>query len=266
MGISAAAREKIQGRLDALEREHGVRVLYACESGSRAWGFASPDSDYDVRIVYVHPRDWYLSIDLERRDDAIDPELVDTPVGEVDLHAWDIRKALGLFRKSNPPLLEWLQSPIVYREDAAVMDEWRALIPAYYRPEAAAYHYLHMAQKNVRRYLRDADAVPLKKYLYVLRPLLALRWIDADRGPVPTAFAHLVDATVDDPELRAAIGRLLDRKRQSGEMDTAPPLPVLHPFALRETQRWEEAPFAQTPSHPDLEPLNDLFRHVLLAA
>src|ERR1051325_12100355 len=101
-------RDVIQRKIAQIGQEEQVQVLYACESGSRAWGFASTDSDYDVRFVYCHPSNWYLSI-LDR------PDVIERPIeNDVDLSGWDVRKALQLFRKSNPPLLEWLDSPILY--------------------------------------------------------------------------------------------------------------------------------------------------------
>ena len=109
--IADAVRAEVARRLRQIEAEEGVRIFYACESGSRAWGFPSKDSDYDVRFLYAHPRPWYLSIDVERKRDVIERPITD----EIDLGGWDLRKALQLFRKSNPPLLEWLQAPIIYR-------------------------------------------------------------------------------------------------------------------------------------------------------
>src|SRR6056297_3590984 len=104
---------EIQSRLEALEQQENIHIALAVESGSRAWGFASSDSDYDVRFVYLRPTNWYLSIDLERRRDVIEQPIID----EYDVGGWDLRKALQLLRKCNPPLLEWLNSPIVYRSD-----------------------------------------------------------------------------------------------------------------------------------------------------
>lgn len=264
MAISGAAREEIRGRLDAFEREHGVRVLYACESGSRAWGFASTDSDYDVRVIYAHPRDWYLSIDMERKPDAVDVPMADTPVGEVDLHAWDIRKALGLFHGSNPSLMEWLRSPIVYRSADRVMAEWRALIDTYHRPQAAAYHYLNMAKSNAQKHLRGRDEVTLKQYFYVLRPVLAMRWIEAERGPVPVEFAKLVDAEVHDAEVESAIQALLRKKRAGIEADTTGRMPAIHDMVLREIDRFDSTDFSHFDpagdTHRSIEPLNELFR------
>ncbi len=123
--IPPAARAAIEAALTAAAAD-GCRVLFAVESGSRAWGFASADSDFDVRFVYARPRDWYLSIDLETRPDTVERMLP----GDIDLSGWDVRKALGLFAKSNPPLLEWLDSPIVYADDGVFCNELKALLPA----------------------------------------------------------------------------------------------------------------------------------------
>ncbi len=109
--LSSAMRTRVQEELERLERERNVKVLYACESGSRAWGFASPDSDYDVRFVYVEKPDWFVQVDAPR--DVIERPLDD----ELDVSGWELRKTLGLLRKSNPTLLEWLDSPLVYRQE-----------------------------------------------------------------------------------------------------------------------------------------------------
>ena len=105
-------RQIILRELANLEKEHQVKILFACESGSRAWGFPSQDSDYDVRFIYLHPQDWYLSIEVERKRDVIELPISD----DLDITGWDLRKALQLFKKTNPPLLEWLGSPIIYAE------------------------------------------------------------------------------------------------------------------------------------------------------
>lgn len=111
--IAPEVHSEIMRRIKAAEQEHNVKVLYAVESGSRAWGFASPNSDYDVRFIYAHPKDYYLTIDIEDKRDVIEYPIVD----EIDINGWDIRKALKLFWKSNPAFIEWLQSPIVYLDD-----------------------------------------------------------------------------------------------------------------------------------------------------
>src|SRR5947209_15579705 len=209
---------RVRDALARLEAERNVRVLFACESGSRAWGFASRDSDYDVRFLYVHQRDWYLSV--EDRRDVIEQPLTD----ELDVSGWELRKALRLLRKSNPPLLEWLQSPVVYRANAAFTVEFGALAAEFYSPRRCFAHYLHMAAGNWRQYLAGREQVSLKKYLYVFRPLLACRWIERQLGPAPMLFAQLVEGVLDEAEERAALQELVARKQAGDELATAPPV------------------------------------------
>jgi len=161
-------RKRIVRQLENIESDKDVQILYACESGSRAWGFASKDSDFDVRFIYLHPINWYLSISDKR--DVIERNIDDC----LDISGWEFRKALQLFRKSNPVLLEWLQSPIVYMEKYIAANKLRNLMSVYFSPKSCLYHYLHMARGNYREFL-GGDQVWLKKYFYVLRPVLACR-------------------------------------------------------------------------------------------
>jgi hypothetical protein len=248
----------IEAELASPERAEDVGILLAVESGSRAWGFASTDSDYDVRFVYVHRPEWYLSIDLEERRDVIE-----RPIREgIDVSGWDLRKALKLFRKSNPPLLEWLQCPIVYRERSSLAGRLRALLPEFYSPRGSFFHYLHMAQGNMREYLRG-DIVWRKKYFYVLRPLLAMLWIERGLGPVPIEFGRLLDATVTDPRVRRAVDELLEAKRSGAELDRGPAIPALGGFIASEMTRLEGTAAERPSSAPSVEQLDDLFRDIL---
>lgn len=249
---------RIHTSLDTIARERDVRVLYACESGSRAWGFPSQDSDYDVRFIYVQRRDWYLAINLEHRRDVIESPITD----QLDLQGWDLRKALQLLRKSNPPLLEWLNSPIIYWDAFGVAARLRVVLPAYYSPVACRYHYLHMARGNFRDYLQG-EIVWVKKYFYVLRPLLAVRWIEAGQGVVPVEFATLVDTMVPDTEVQQAIYALLQRKLAGEELDREPYIPILSQFIEQELARIEATTVAPDHSNTDTERLSDLFRETL---
>ena len=213
--------QRVRHALAQVEAERNVRVLFACESGSRAWGFASRDSDYDVRFLYVHRRDWYLSV--EDRRDVIEQPIAD----DLDVSGWELRKALRLLRKSNPPLLEWLKSPVVYRHDPVFAAEFGALATEFYSPRRCFAHYLHMAFGNWRDYLRGREEVSLKKYLYVFRPLLACRWIERQLGQVPMLFAQLVEGVLDEAEVRAALAELVARKQAREELAVAPPVKAL---------------------------------------
>ena len=255
--IDPATGAEIQRRLADVEEADGARIVYAVESGSRAWGFPSADSDYDVRFVYIRSRDWYLSVNLESRRDVIERPIVD----HIDLSGWDIRKALRLFAKSNPPLLEWLSSPIVYRDDLGFADAVRALLPRYYSPVSSLYHFLRMAQRNYREFLQGPEVI-VKKYFYVLRPLLAVRWIEQGRGPVPMEFARLL-ATVEDAELVREIETLIERKKRGDELAREPAIQPISRFIVSEIDRPRAVVRPGEHTDSDLEPLSELFRSML---
>jgi hypothetical protein len=231
--IDPAMREQVMAHLRAIEAQHKVTILFACESGSRGWGFASPDSDYDVRFIYVNRLPWYLTVAPGR-------DVIELPIsGDLDINGWDLRKALGLMRESNPTLLEWLRSPIVYREETEVMARFRALAEQVFANAKGWHHYTSMAKKNFREHLQ-ADTVRYKKYLYVLRPLLAARWIRAQPGVPPMRFAELALHTLDpvaDAALIAEINALLEVKMRAGEAATSPRWPGIHAFIESELAR-----------------------------
>ena len=253
--------ERIKETLAEVERDEGVRVFYACESGSRAWGFPSADSDYDVRFLYVRPRDWYLSVDVEDQRDVIERPITD----ELDVSGWDIRKALVLLRKSNPPLLEWLNSPIIYRELPGLTERIRKLLPEYYSPRACLHHYLHMAQKNYKEYLKG-DIVRVKKYFYVLRPLLAIKWIEEIDEIVPMEFGTLVERTLKDEKLKSVIAELIERKRAGHELDRGPAIPEISDFIRSELERIERQTAEVRTVKTTTAKLNEVFRASLTDA
>lgn len=230
--IAPAIRAEIDARLAGIEFVFDVRVLYACESGSRGWGFASPDSDYDVRFIYVHSLPWYLKVSAQR-------DVIEVPISdELDINGWELRKALGLLKKGNATLIEWLDSPVVYRADGDFLQAMRDAARQTHQAERSFHHYVHMARKNYREYLRG-DTVRLKKYLYVLRPLLATLWIEQGRGVAPMRFQDLVDAIVTDPNLRDAIHQLLAIKRAANESEYGQSLPIINAFIDSELTRLE---------------------------
>ena len=249
--------QRVRDALARLEAEQNVRVLYACESGSRAWGFASRDSDYDVRFLYVHHRDWYLSV--QDRRDVLEEPLTD----ELDVSGWELRKALRLLRKSNPPLLEWLKSPVVYQHDPVFTREFHALAAHFYSPERCFAHYLHMASGTWRHYLQGRAQVSLKKYLYVFRPLLACRWLERGLGQVPMLFSQLVDHVLEEAEVLAELRALVARKQAGDELDEAPPVEELSRFIAEELARLESLNRPQGVGG-EVEDLNRFFRRYAL--
>ena len=252
--IVAAIDDKL-ARLVASER---IDLLLAVESGSRAWGFPSPDSDYDCRFIYVRGCDDYLTLFASR-------DVVELPLDPVfDVNGWDLAKALRLLIKGNAVVIEWLTSPFVYTGNAAFRDETLALAQRAVRPPAVARHYLHLGERQRRTYFADAHAIPLKKIFYALRPAVALRWLRLHPGePVaPMHFPTLIAQSDLPSDVAAIIEDMLARKAVTSELGTGP-LPaaigrlVDEEFAIAREMWLDEAwrPDAATQAAAD-----DLFR------
>lgn len=250
-------KEVIRKKLKQIEEEHDVKILFAVESGSRAWGFPSKDSDYDVRFVYVHRKDWYLSIDQKR-------DVIEYPINELlDFSGWDIRKALNLFAKSNPSLLEWLRSPIVYSDELTLSEELRKVGNEILSKKACIYHYLHMAKGNYRDYLQGQE-VKIKKYFYVLRPILACMWIGKYNEIPPVLFDHLLEMQGLDQDFLDEVNHLLVRKKQGDELDIEPKRKVLNEFIEQKIKFFEGYVVDISESHKmNMDELNKLFRQTL---
>lgn len=244
-------QQLIVKKLDEIERQENVRILLAVESGSRAWGFASEDSDYDVRFIYVRPRNDYLR--LEKFRDVIELPLV----GELDINGWDLDKTLRLLRSSNPTLFEWFSSPIVYRE-TPFADDFRSVMFKYFSTRRGLYHYLSMANGNYREYLKG-EMVKAKKYFYVLRPILACRWIIDHGTPPPMLFSELVKSELDSAVSKDVV-RLLDLKMNSPETKIIPRVESLNKY-LENSMEEVQTRIRQMPddTHHDWEELNQIF-------
>ena len=248
-------REKILTELEAVERERDVRVLLAVESGSRAWGMASDDSDYDVRFVYVRPARDYLRLESVR--DTIEWRLDEV----LDITGWDVAKFLRLVRRSNPTAFEWLSSPIVYAEDRD-FSRVREVATGCFSPKASAFHYLGMERGHDRAYLRG-EVVNAKKYLYIVRALLAARWCLEERTPAPMLISDLIDAKLP-AALLPTIEELLARKAAGSEHLDVPHIPELDGWA--ESESAELHALAQAEPAPKAVPwdtLDEVFFSVL---
>lgn len=235
--IPSTIRSDIEGRLDAIEATHDVRILLAVESGSRAWGFPSPDSDYDVRFVYVRSRNWYLSLKPGR-------DVIETPIeDEIDLNGWDIRKALGLLLKSNAVVSEWIESPIRYRPDHPVVASLSALADQLLDARALAHHYANLGRNAAERWLDEGGDVAVKKYFYALRPALAIRCLrlnPEDRPPMN--LQALVDRSGLAEPVRDEIAQLVEAKRRSNERSNTLRIPALDDLIRDEVSRAGELP------------------------
>lgn len=249
--------DEILSKLAEIEHDHNVTIVLAIESGSRAWGFPSVDSDYDVRFIYVHKPDRYLSIESIR-------DVIELPIDPVfDVNGWDIRKALQLLRKSNISLLEWISSPIQYRCSQTLFEILQAIVPHGFRSSFSARHYLSMARSNMARI--QADTVKMKAYLYAIRPLLCCRWVLDHNSQPPMLFRYLVASYLSGTALDDVISELIARKESQTEADTVPKNELLNAFITDEFARLSSVLPAGT-ELPDVEVFDDAFRRIIAAA
>jgi uncharacterized protein len=249
----------IEAELQQLASREQIEILYACESGSRAWGFPSPDSDYDVRFIYLRPLSWYLSIEDR-------PETIDLPVDSLlDINGWDLRKALKLFKGSNSAIYEWIQSPIVYQSHRDLQSELLNLAPKYYASRAGIHHYLNMTINCYRDHLQS-DTVKLKKYFYALRPILAAKWIVEYQTFPPMVFGELLKLISDRQDILTEIDRLLTIKATANEATMIPVSHMLNNFIRIEIEACELAVKLIPKHETDLSALNDLFKQYALSS
>lgn len=199
--------ENIAHKLKEIERKKSIKILCACETGSRAWGFPSPDSDFDIRFIYMHERDWYLSLNV--RKDTV--EIMD---GDLDITGWDLKKSLMLLKKSNAPLIERINSPIEYFSVPGFKHDFKKLIGEYYSPIAVFFHHHSLAVKFWED-LKDKEEVKLKSYFYLIRSLLSCNWIIKDNAVLPMHIEGLMKYVEEEYKVR--LRHLIKLKATVGE-------------------------------------------------
>jgi len=245
-------KDRIIQELYNIEKKRDIRILYACEAGSRAWGFHSANSDFDVRFIYSHPKKWYLSLDNKQKD-SIEWQSEDK---QLDFSGWELRKTLNLFAKSNSPLIEHLYASEVYiNSGRGFRDKLILLLNKYYNSTSCMYHYFHMAQGNLREYLKG-DEVFLKKYLYVTRPILACKWIEAYGDRRVALDIHDLLHLLPTDTLRQEVESLIAAKKAGNELSMGPKIPRLQAWIESELKRLEEFRDAGGFKSPDARKIN----------
>ena len=249
-------RELINQKLMEIEQSENITILHAVESGSRAWGFPSPDSDYDVRFIYIRKPEFYFKLEKTR-------DVIELPINDMlDINGWDLNKTLRLLHGSNPTLFEWMSSPVVYRQTDFI-DHLRPIMDNYFSCKSGLYHYLSMAEGNYRDYLKG-EMVRAKKYFYVLRPLLACKWILRTHTKPPMLFRELMDAELDE-SLKPAVERLLDLKMNAPEIKEITRVDEINAYLDRTIEELKVEIAAFPAEHKaDWAPLNKLFLQTLL--
>ncbi|MEM7184144.1 MAG: nucleotidyltransferase domain-containing protein [Spirochaetota bacterium] len=252
-------QQRIQSLLHSITKEKQIHILYAVESGSRAWGFASPDSDYDIRFIYAYPYKKYLSIENQK-------ETLEFPITEdkLDIAGWEIRKLLRLASKSNAIPFEWLQSPIVYEagKDGFREKLWQ-LLQNYFSQQAMLHHYLGIAKGAANAI--DNGHIKIKKYFYILRPILAAMWVRQHKQVPPMVFQQLLPLLQEHASIEKIIQDLLLRKEQAKEGEAIALIPELEEFLLQERYACEAYKAQLGKVHPtsNREALSEFFRIIL---
>ncbi len=260
--ITDEASTYISGRLTALAEAENVRILFAIESGSRAWGFPSADSDYDIRFIYIRPRADYLTVRQLR-------DVIETPIRDdallgvpFDLNGWDIRKALRLGLTSNPVLHEWSVSPIRYLGDDNVVEYIRAFITAVADRTLYRYHYDRLCRSAWTQMAETPDQAVVKRYCYALRPALTLRWLDGRSDGLPPMDAASLAEGLDE-ETRLSLADLFAKKASGGEKDVIPRVPALDHLIDRQLAVMPPRPKKTEPSAAAVEAADALFSYLL---
>lgn len=203
--------DEAKAHLRRIEAQHGVRILYASEAGSRSWGFASPDADVDVRFIYVRPIKHYLRL---------------TPEGEMlesqedplwDIKGWDLRHVLKSLRDGDTTLVQWLYSPIVYRNHPLFLTEMRKLLDRAHPLARLYWAYRSTAQAHHAMSLRKSQFVSFKRLIYIVQAVLAFRWVELKKSIPPMRFDELVKGLVEDEALLLEIDTLIQIKSANKE-------------------------------------------------
>lgn len=257
--IDPAYHSAVMTELRGIEDREDVKILFAIQSGSRAWGFPSPDSDYDARFIYVRRQDWYLSITPGR-------DVIELPIDDLlDINGWDIKKALGLLIKPNPVMLEWLSSPIQYIWDDNLCAQLKAFSNEITHAAACIYHYRSVAAKQWDLHVEGRAEINLKKYFYILRPAMVIKWIRHHPDIIPPMnFQALINGINLDTGLTQQIDGLLERKKKAKEIGLSPRWPDIDRFIQSELAwAFEHAKDFKADKKGHLQAANALFREIV---
>ena len=244
-------------KIREIEEKENIRVLHVIESGSRAWGFASPDSDYDVRFIYVRDKDFYLRLDDTR-------DVIEYPINDLlDINGWDISKTLKLICSSNPTLFEWLESPIVYKTTPEI-EELRNISKNYFSKVKMVNHYYRIALDHYDNYIRNKDEIKLKKYFYVLRSLSSAKYVLKNNTNPPIEFNNLRNIGIPN-EYNHIVDELLDMKINNSEKKIISRNKELDAYIENEFKKLDKIvhEFAKEEEDKNWDLLNDYFKKIL---
>ena len=248
-------KDRIVEELDGIEKTRNVKIVLAVESGSRAWGFPSNDSDYDVRFIYVHEKDWYLTI-FKKRD------IIEIPIEELlDINGWDLRKSLQLMRKSNSPLFEWLSSPIRYRVSKRAFKKLEELSRLSFMPKTACYHYLSISKKYIEE-IESNEKVRLKAYMYAIRATLCCKWIVQNLTQPPMNIKDLLTEIHEDRAITDTVVRFIQEKKKYPENHSINHSELVENY-MKQTLHDVQESIPKNPKKPGSEIYDDVFGFIV---
>jgi predicted nucleotidyltransferase len=249
--------ESIKKRLIEISNEQNITILYACESGSRAWGFESPDSDYDIRFIYKRPvKDYFTLKDVA---DTLEFPIQDN----LDFSGWDLKKFLLHLNKSNGVMFEWLQSPIIYLDNNGFEKKYSEIMVNCFDPRSTINHYLGLTKRTLLDF-GDAEQVKIKKYFYILRPLLAALWIKEKGAIPPMQFEQLLTGLQLPKEMLKTIADLKQSKMLAAETDKIPRIKTLEHFVNTAIQSCESALPVSTRNVHSVDMINSIYQNEML--
>jgi predicted nucleotidyltransferase len=246
----------IENHLDRIEKEYKVKIVLSCESGSRAWGFPSNDSDYDVRFIYINERDWYLTI-AEKRN------VIELPINkDLDINGWDLRKSLQLLRKSNSPLLEWISSPIRYRVWDRAFKPLAKLSKKAFLPQTSCHHYLSMAKNSISKF-QNNEKIKIKTYMYAIRPLLCCEWIIEHLKQPPMHIDDLLSDIKNHKGFKESVKELISIKMDHAENYLVMRSETMEGCLIEKMVSLEKK-IPKNPPKLSIDEFDDVFKNILL--
>ena len=234
-------KDRINKILQQIEKDNDIKIIFAVENGSRAWGMASKDSDYDVRFVFYRPLNNYISLNpsVDVINSAYDKDLnlCGLQGSLIDISGFDIFKYLKLLLASNPTAIEWLNSSIVYYGNNNLpLQEY---MNNNFNQERLFKHYFSLFQNNYREFIQQGKSITYKKYLYSMRGLLNAKYVyEFDKIP-PLELRQTVDKlrTIISPDIYKKFEEVIEIKSQGLERDTILRIPEFDAFFNIELQK-----------------------------
>ena len=257
-------KNKIKKLLQQIEKNNNIKILFAIENGSRSWGMASKDSDYDVRFVFYRKIDDYITLCPEKEviTVAYDENLKECDIqgSLIDICGFDIFKYLKLLLSSNPTTIEWINSHIVYYGDNNI--DLKNYINNNFNQEKLFRHYFSLFRKNYHEFIQQGKAITYKKYLYSMRGILNAKYVyEFDKIPPLDIRATIETTKSFMPEnVYEKLEEVIKIKSQGLEKDVILRIPEFDSFFNAELEKNYNKFNSRK---PDIERFNEYLKSII---